>query len=99
MMNSLVLKLTQVIERLEGVKSRKSATKITYAHRFPFATIFIKKEPIELEFTTPSKINHTRLKHVKQLKADKFCHKISIAKEEDIDSQVTGWIMIAHATN
>ncbi|MBI2009712.1 MAG: hypothetical protein HYS86_00900 [Candidatus Chisholmbacteria bacterium] len=98
-MNSLVQKLSQEIERLEGVKSRRSATKITYAHRLPFATIFIKNKLVELEFTTPSKINHARLKKVKQIKADKFSHKISLAKEEDIDPQVTGWIMIAHATN
>lgn len=98
-MDELVDILSQKIEKLDGVKVKKSAKKISYTHNLPFAVINIKKNHLDLEFTTPSKIKHTRLKKIKALKANKFRHSIVIKKESDIDPQVSGWLMIAHATN
>lgn len=98
-MDELVEKISQKIESFEGVKVKKTAKKISFSHNAPFATINVKRNGVELEFITPSKINHTKLKKVKKLKADKFRHSTLIAKDSDIDPQVSGWLMIAHATN
>ena len=98
-MDKLVEIITTKVEKLEGVKTKKTAKKISYSHNLPFAAINIKKDEIELEFITPSQINHTKLKKIKKIKADKFKHFITIKTEADIDPQVSGWLMIAHATN
>ncbi len=98
-MQNLFEKLTQRIEKLEGVKSNKRGQTIRFSRKNPFASLSLKRNKIEFKFTTPSKINHTRLKKIKKIKSDKFSHTTVIAKEEQVDAQVTGWIMIAHATN
>ena len=98
-MNKLVQQLSQEIAKLDGVKTKTSPQKISFTRKSLFASIVPQKDSLTLEFITPSQINHARMKQVKKLKPNKFLHTISIKKDSDIDPQVTGWIMIAHATN
>ena len=98
-MDELTTILLEKIEKLGDVKSSTRGKKTSFTHKKRFATITVKKDKLILDFITPSKINHTKLKKVKKLKADKFQHTTVIAKETDIDPQITGWLMIAHATN
>lgn len=98
-MKNLFDKLTQKITQLEGVKSKTHGSTVSFFRKNPFASLCLKNSHIEFTFTTPSKINHSRLKKIKKIASNKFSHTAIIVNEKEIDAQVTGWIMISHATN
>ena len=78
------------------VQEAPKKTSIHLDHANGFAGVYTLKDAINLRFRLDHRVDHPRIGKVEQLSARRFMHTVRLARVEDVDAQLLGWLKAAY---
>lgn len=78
--------------RVDAVKSA-----INLADRFHFAMIYVQKDGLKVEFALDRRLDDPRVIRTQDLSSNRVIHFVKVTREEEVDSQLLGWLREAQA--
>ena len=78
-------------------RRRPKKTSIHLDHANGFAGVYTRKDAIKfLRFCLDHRVDHSRINKVEQLSVRRFMHTVRLARVEDVDAQLLGWLKAAY---
>ena len=78
------------------VQEAAKKTSIHLDHANGFAGVYTRKDAINLRFRLDHRVDHPRINKVEQLSVRRFMHTVRLARVEDVDAQLLGWLKAAY---
>lgn len=85
-----------VEKQLGPVKVESLECCIHFVSTFTFAAVKIFKDKLQVDFSLDHLIKNKRVKQLVRMSAHRYLYVIDIAKDEDIDDELMGWIKEAN---
>lgn len=88
--------LTREMRRFGPIRIDAVQTSINFAGKYHFAGLRVQKDSLRLGFLLDRRLDDERILRTQKLGEAAFGHSVKLARREDIDARLLGWLKAAY---
>ena len=94
--SAIYTRLLDSLRQFGTVTESAKKTSIHLDNRSGFAGVYTRKNAINLNFRTSTRIDSPRIDKIEQHSAKRFMHTVKLTSPDQIDAELLGWLKSAY---